>query len=220
MTRNVLVFASIAIGIVYIFFIPAEPIGIKITMKLIPMMLIILFALSTYPLISPTYKRVVVIGLVICMIADGVIYWFIAGLITFFIGHLFYIRAFATASRQPVPMWAASILTVYAAAIGLWIAGSQFRVGEILLGFAIIAYILVITTMGWMAIRTRLPLAIFGAILFIVSDSILAIDRFIVEIAYRDALVMGTYYSAQLLIAASIGSRRKKYSVNRNNLIH
>ena len=28
------------------------------------------------------------------MIADGVIYWFLAGLITFFIGHLFYIFAF------------------------------------------------------------------------------------------------------------------------------
>ena len=95
------------------------------------------------------------------------------------------------------------------------------KIGVLLgiLGIAIIAYIGVILTMGWMAIRTRMKLAIIGALLFIFSDSVLAIDRFVYAIPYRDVFVMSTYYAAQVFIAASIGSRVVKYSVNRNNLI-
>lgn len=217
--RNILLSAIIIMGAIYIFFIPPDPVGLKIFMKLIPMALIIMFAAMTPPLVSQEYKRLIIAGLFVCMIADGVIYWFMAGLITFFIGHLFYIFAFKTASRKRVPRWAAVLLVLYGAAMAIWIAGSQFAVGESILGAAIIAYIAVILTMGWMAIRTRMPLAITGALLFMFSDSVLAIDRFVLEIPYRDAFVMMTYYAAQVFIAASIGSRVVKYSVNRNNLI-
>lgn len=217
--RNILLSAIIIMGVIYIFFIPPDPVGYKIFMKLIPMALIIMFAAMTPPLVSREYKRIIIAGLFVCMIADGVIYWFMAGLITFFIGHLFYIFAFKSASRKRVPIWAAVLLVLYGAVIAIWIAGSQFAVGEPILGAAIIAYIAVILTMGWMAIRTRMPLAITGALLFMFSDSVLAIDRFVLEIPYRDAFVMMTYYAAQVFIAASIGSRVVKYSVNRNNLI-
>ena len=103
--------------------------------------------------------------------------------------------------------------------MAVWIAGSQFMLGETVLGVAIIAYIFIILMMSWMAIRTRLKLAIVGALLFMISDSVLAIDRFVYTIPYRDAFVMVTYYAAQIFIAASIGSRVVKYSVNRRNLI-
>lgn len=217
--RNILLSAIIIMGVIYIFFIPPDPVGFKIFMKLIPMALIIMFAAMTPSLVSREYKRIIIAGLFVCMIADGVIYWFVAGLITFFIGHLFYIFAFKSASRKRVPIWAAVLLVLYGAVMAIWIAGSQFAVGESILGAAIIAYIAVILTMGWMAIRTRMPLAITGALLFMFSDSVLAIDRFVLEIPYRDAFVMVTYYAAQVFIAASIGSRVVKYSVNRNNLI-
>lgn len=211
--------AIVIIGAIYIFFIPADPLGFKITMKLIPMTLILLFAAMTPPLVSTTYKKILLMGLFVCMIADGVIYWFMAGLVTFFIGHLFYIAAFRHASRKPVPVWAAILLLLYAVGIAVLVAGSQFAEGKIVLAIAIVAYIVVIFTMGWMAIKTRLKLAISGALLFMFSDSVLAIDRFVYEIPYRDAFVMVTYYAAQVLIAASIGSRVVKYSVKRSNLI-
>jgi len=206
-------------GIIYIFFIPSDPVSFKITMKLIPMALIILFAITTKDMVSNTYKRIIISGLLICMIADGVIYWFLAGLVTFFIGHIFYIFAFSHASRKPIPRWAAVLLITYGVCMAIWIAGSQFSIGEYILGSAIIAYIFIILLMGWMAIRTRLKLAIIGALLFIFSDSVLALDRFVLDVPYRDAFVMVTYYAAQLFIAASIGSRVVKYSVNRKNLI-
>lgn len=217
--RNFVLASIVIIGAIYIFFIPAEPVSFKITMKLIPMALILLFAAMTPPLVSTTYKKILLTGLFVCMIADGVIYWFMAGLITFFIGHLFYIAAFKRASREPVPIWAAILLLLYSVGFAVLVAGSQFAEGQIVLGIAIVAYIAVIFTMGWMAIKTRLKLAIIGALLFMFSDSVLAIDRFVYEIPYRDAFVMVTYYAAQVFIAASIGSRVVKYSVKRSNLI-
>ena len=60
MIRNLVLTAIIAMGIIYIFFIPADPVGFKILMKLIPMALIILFALTTRALFSRTYKRIVI----------------------------------------------------------------------------------------------------------------------------------------------------------------
>ncbi|MHC8514693.1 lysoplasmalogenase [Sporosarcina sp. ITBMC105] len=217
--RSLVVAAIIVFSAVYIFFIPPEPVSFKIFMKLIPMALIILFGALTLPLVSSTYKKRILFGLFICMIADGVIYWFMAGLVTFFIGHVIYIFAFKQATRKKIPIWVAILLLVYGIGMAVWIAGSQFMADQFVLGIAIIAYIAVILTMGWMAIKTGLKLAIIGALLFMFSDSVLAIDRFIVEIPYRDAFVMVTYYAAQVLIAASIGSRVVKYSVNRNNLI-
>lgn len=211
--------AIVVFGAVYIFFIPPEPVGLKIFMKLIPMALIILFAATTLPLVSTTYKKILIMGLFVCMIADGVIYWFMAGLVTFFVGHLFYIFAFRQASRKSIPMWAAILLLLYGIGMAVWIAGSQFTSGNSVLGIAIVAYIAVILTMGWMAIKTGLKLAIIGALLFMFSDSVLAIDRFVLDIPYRDAFVMVTYYAAQVFFAASIGSRVVKYSVNRSNLI-
>jgi len=219
MIRILLIAAIAGMGAIYIFLIPNDPVAFKIFVKLIPMALLILFALTTKPMISTTYKRIIIGGLFVCMIADGVIYWFILGLITFFIGHVFYIFAFRHAIRRPMPVWAAVLLLLYAVVMTFWIAGSQFIQGEIVLGIAIIAYIIVITIMGWTAIRTRLPLAIIGAMLFIFSDSVLAIDRFVYEIPSRDAFVMISYYGAQVFIAASIGSRFVKYSVNRRSLI-
>lgn len=219
MARILLMAAIAVMGIIYIFFIPADPVVLKIVMKLIPMALIIALAATTLPLVSKKYKRIIIAGLFICMIADGVIYWFMAGLVTFFIGHLFYIYAFKQAIRKKIPIWVAALLLLYGAAMAIVIAGSQFKIGHVLLGVAIIAYIIVILTMGWMAIRTGFPLAIAGAVLFIFSDSVLAIDRFVIDIPYRDAFVMVTYYAAQFLIALSIGSRVVTYSVKRSNLI-
>ena len=139
--RNIVLAAIIIMSAIYIFYIPADPVGFKIFMKLIPMALIILFAAMTSSLVTRNYKSIVIAGLFVCMIADGVIYWFMAGLITFFIGHLFYIFAFKSASRQPVPKWAAILLVLYGIGMAFWIAGSQFIVGESILGAAIIAYI-------------------------------------------------------------------------------
>lgn len=219
MIRSLLTGAILVFGFLYIFFIPADPVLYKIFMKLIPMALIILLAFQTNNIFSRTYKKLILFGLFICMIADAAIYWFLAGLITFFVGHIFYIFAFRHMSRKPMPKWVGALLLLYGGIMAVWLVGTQFQADNMILGLAILAYITIILLMGWQAIRTRMPLAIIGALLFIFSDSVLAIDRFIEPIPYRDAFVMITYYAAQFFIAKSIGSKIVKLSVNRKNLI-
>lgn len=217
--RKVLLALITIMGLVYIFLIPEEPVGIKIAFKLVPMMLIILYAATNTSLVTPLYKKIVLIGLTVSMVADAAIYWFMAGLATFFVAHLFYIAAFRTARRKSVPLIAAIPLILYGIFMVFWIAVPQIASGEVVLGVAIIAYMGVILMMGWEAIRTRLPLVIIGALLFICSDSFLAIDRFVTPLPGRDALVMITYYAAQVFFAASIGSQFVKRSPDKEKTI-
>lgn len=64
------------------------------------------------------------------------------------------------------------------------------------------AYITVITTIGiFAALRaSKSKLVLYGALSFIVPDSILAINKFMVLVPARDYLIMITYYPAQFLI--------------------
>ncbi|NIS79555.1 MAG: hypothetical protein GTO14_04960, partial [Anaerolineales bacterium] len=47
-------------------------------------------------------------------------------------------------------------------------------------------------------------LAAVGATLFLLSDSLLAVNRFLLEFAAAPALVLISYYSAQWLLARSV----------------
>ncbi|WP_342599719.1 lysoplasmalogenase [Psychrobacillus sp. FSL H8-0483] len=203
-------------GIVYIFFIPEDPVSTKIIFKLIPMLLILLFAFLQPAGEPKKYKMLILIGLFICMLADGLIYWFIIGLITFLIGHIWYIFAFRQIKAIPIPKWAAVMLLAYGVAMGIWIAGTVWSQGEYILTVAVVIYMLVILTMGWNAFQTANKFAIIGAILFIFSDSVLAINKFIIDIPFSDAFIMIPYYGAQFLFAFSIYAH---YSASRKNLL-
>ena len=47
-------------------------------------------------------------------------------------------------------------------------------------------------------------IAFLGAVLFVISDSVLALDRFRGEFGAARALTLSTYYAAQWLIASSV----------------
>lgn len=168
------------------------------------MILLIFMAITQKAQSIKKYQRFIIIGLVFCMIGDYTLQWFLIGLTSFLIGHVFYIFAFSSTSEQPVPTWAKIGLLLYGAAMAIWIASTVFKSGETVLTFAVLAYISIILTMGWTAIRTSSPFAIIGALLFITSDSYLAINKFIMPLPFAHEIIMTTYYSAQILIALSI----------------
>lgn len=79
----------------YIFIVPHEPLAVKITFKLIPMALIIIYAFRHLPHSPTPAMRLVMTGLFFCMLGDGVIaVTFTAGLGAFLVGHLFYLSGF------------------------------------------------------------------------------------------------------------------------------
>ena len=79
----------------------------------------------------------------------------------------------------------------------------------------VLAYILIISFMLMMAVfrnmrvnRLSFNLILFGALLFILSDALLAYNRFVNPIAYSGVWIMATYMIAQYLITMG-GIERK-----------
>jgi alkenylglycerophosphocholine hydrolase len=195
----------LAFSILYIFFIPSEPIGLKILFKLIPMLLILYFAFSLKPVQSTKYRTLILIGLFFCMVGDGTLIWFVVGLSAFLIGHLFYTAGFISSWNYSHKRMLSIIpIAIYAFLMCSNITAALIDKGDRGLILPVIAYTIAISTMVFTAIMTGNKWAIIGSVLFIISDSILSWDLFVQTVSYSHELIMITYYSAQFLIARSI----------------
>ncbi|MGD6958316.1 lysoplasmalogenase [Rossellomorea aquimaris] len=195
----------------YIFIIPQEPLALKIVFKLIPMLLIILYAFRQLPAKPASAMRLIIIGLFFCMLGDGFIaVSFVAGLGVFLMGHVFYLMGFIKMSRLKMTRLAALLpIGLYSFIIGRQLITALQTEGNDGLVIPVIAYMLVISLMALTAILTENLWATAGSILFVISDSILSWNMFVSAIPYSDVLIMTTYYSAQFLIAKSLASLRK-----------
>ncbi len=157
---------------------------------------------------TPAYKWLIVAGLILCLAGDIFLMlpprYFIAGLGSFLVGHWFYIAAFAAAGTQFT--WSLLPLLIYG---GIIYALLHPHLGK--MRGPVVAYMLFILLMAWLALgRTArsggtlsVPLAAAGALLFVLSDSLLALDRFRQKFRAARLLVLSTYWAAQWLIALS-----------------
>jgi uncharacterized membrane protein YhhN len=196
--------AILIMAIIYIWLIPSDPLTIKILFKLVPMLLILFYAYLQKPFASSRNRWLILTGLFFCMQGDWLITWFIFGLSSFLVGHLFYVGGFLTKWRYSrVRLMMILPIAVYAIYMGSTIIHHLSK-GETSLIVPVIFYITVISTMVWSAIMTANKSAIIGSVLFMISDSILSWNKFVSHISYSDVLIMTTYYLAQFFIAKSI----------------
>jgi uncharacterized membrane protein YhhN len=170
--------------------------------------LIILVALRGTHGTAGAYRALVVAGLV-CSLAGDVFLMlprdrFEAGLVSFLFAHVLYVAAF-TLDGWHVRVWTAVPLLLYGA---LTLRVLWPRLGK--LKAPVVVYVLVILLMAlqasgrWLAVGGWGSAAAgAGALLFVVSDSALAWDRFMGEFRGAQALILGTYFAAQWLIALS-----------------
>ena len=125
---------------------------------------------------------------------------FVIGLGFFLIGHLFYISSFAYQWMfRPWKLLPAGIVLLLS--VGLSVALTPYLGG---LTIPVYAYVFVITLMVIFAIfrRPANPAVWIGAVLFLLSDAIIALREFMkMDIPNVSILVMGSYYLAQILIA-------------------
>lgn len=179
-----------------------------------PLATLLVLALALSFLASPAaYRWAVAAGLVFSTAGDIFLMLarerFIAGLASFLLAHLCYLYAFSTG----VPLGASPLLWLpYFAAGGAVVAVAWRGLAPALRG-PVIAYVAVITAMAgqaagrWHALGGEPALwAALGAALFVVSDSLLAINRFRVPFRAERALTLGSYWVAQTLIALSVSS--------------
>jgi len=138
---------------------------------------------------------------------------FLAGLTAFFCAHLLYIAAFLWRASQdlaalPGAPWATALLVAVLLAAGVHlfrrVRPGVLREGGARLLVPVGLYICVISLMALSAAVTGSAAVLAGALLFCISDTILAWNRFVRPLPRADLGVMSTYFAAQYLIAASV----------------
>lgn len=125
---------------------------------------------------------------------------FVAGLASFLLGHVAYVAGFGVGEAWP---WIAGVALV-AVAVGTPILRALLGRGEKELVGPVVAYMTVISVMVACAIGTGDPVAIAGAVLFMLSDSLIAWNRFVRPLAWAPVTIMVTYHLAQAGLVVSL----------------
>ena len=129
---------------------------------------------------------------------------FILGLGSFLVAHLFYIALFRqNQSWFPSKMALVAVLGVGAAMYAFVYSG----LGDPVLKVAVATYVTVISLMAAQAIGRATVMGdsasrwvAVGACVFMVSDSLIAINKFVTPVALSSLWILVTYYAAQMLI--------------------
>jgi uncharacterized membrane protein YhhN len=182
--------------------------------KPITTILILSVALLPGTSLSDPYTRAIGLGLLFSLAGD---IWlmspgnrFLYGLISFLFAHCCYIFAFlpdASASGFPWPVIPLALIGAIILAY-LWPGLSPILKGAVSL---YVAVIVAMATLAASRAAARFSIdtlsAATGALLFMASDAIKAVDRFRRPFHLAQTAILATYFTGQLLIALSIGLR-------------
>jgi uncharacterized membrane protein YhhN len=175
----------------------------------------VLFVLTSVMVarVFSTYQALLLAGLAFCLAGDVFLAlpqrtMFLLGLISFLIGHGFYVGAFlVVGSAGTWTLGGALVFCGLSAGVYRWLSPHLGRMRG-----PVSVYILVITAMVACACsvfeRASLPrearfLILAGAVLFYVSDLFVARDRFLKKEFLNRLAGLPTYYCAQFLLAFS-----------------
>lgn len=172
------------------------------------MLVLVVMALGLGATDSP-YGRWLLAGLLLSTLGDILLMLpkdrFVAGLVAFLLAHLCYVAAFWPQELGLHWPWLLALLVVAALVLRLLWPGLGAFKGPVL------GYMAAILLMAWLAGERYLAapgsgtaLAALGALVFMLSDSVLALDRFHRPFKAASAVIMGTYYGAQYLLVLSL----------------
>ena len=157
------------------------------------------------------YRGLIVCGLVFSLAGDIFLMLpgdrFVQGLASFLLAHLCYIAAFASSAgvRVTPRLLAPYMLYDVGLMVLLWP-----HLGPLAMPVAV--YGVVLVAMAWQAAERWAVLrsgpalgAALGGVLFVLSDSIIAVNRFVAPFRASRLVIMTTYIAAQWFIARSVG---------------
>jgi uncharacterized membrane protein YhhN len=180
-----------------------------------PLSILFVITALLQPKVLPRYFKFVLIGLILGLVGDVCLALpgltaFRVGLVVFLAGHILYILAFAILTRRMDWINPVNILIIaISGGVYLWLLP---HLGKMLV--PVTFYIVVISVMvagAWAAFRNssvrRLGawFILVGAVLFYVSDIFVAHQRFVIEQFYNRFIGLPLYYTAQFLLAFSVG---------------
>lgn len=131
---------------------------------------------------------------------------FVLGLGSFLLAHVAFVVAFVHAGmpRGDLALIGLALVAGLAAVVGGRVVPNAAREGGRPLAGAVTAYVAVIGAMVLVAWATGRPLVALGASIFMVSDAVLALDRFVRPRRFGSLAVMVTYHLGQVLIVVGL----------------
>lgn len=129
---------------------------------------------------------------------------FMPGLGSFLLAHICYIVYFFKIKKKNVWSWLPFVFLY----LGSFIYYIYPYLNE--MKIPVVIYGITIATMLYFSISTYSLLLILGAILFVISDSVLAINMFVQHSTEKELVVMITYVLAQLMLVLGVVGIEKK----------
>lgn len=213
------------VAIYFVLFIPVErPSWFSMVIKCLPIFSLIIFVLLHGMSLGDEYafSRRIIVGLLFSALGDAFLIWdeyFLHGMAAFGVAQIMYSSAFGFKPLKPklgAFLYCISAIANYIILPGLY--------GPLVIGVPV--YNILLMTAVWRAMArvqffedlwtwTKLC-SCAGTLLFAVSDGCIALHRFVTPIAYSQALIMVTYYAAQLGIALSVVDSRHTFMAAKN----
>ncbi|MFV8342608.1 lysoplasmalogenase [Flavobacterium sp. XS2P39] len=214
--------AYIGISFIYLLLIilGKEDIAWFLKPFLIPFLILAVYFCGDFP--SKRFLSIALtfswMGDVVLLFADKAELYFIIGLVAFLISHITYVILFSkqlriNSSRNNAVFWTGiTTIIVYLVVMFLLLLPT---LGD--LKIPVLVYAIVLSTMLLFAFKGYLRWSkpagtyiVSGAFIFVISDSILAFNKFYEPIMFSSFLIMITYLIAQYLIVVGILKLNRK----------
>ncbi|AKQ68426.1 putative MEMBRANE PROTEIN [Myxococcus hansupus] len=198
---------GVAAAVGYLLALDGAGQDVRVVTKALPMLCLLAWQWPA----KGRYARWIFAGLALSLLGDVLLDLgpglFLPGLGAFLLAHVSYAVAYVSQTRRPC--WGRAL------PFGLLAVGASVLLRPFLgdLTLPVIAYVIVICTMTWRASalwgspalgRRAQRFALAGALMFAVSDGVLAIRLFVSPLPGSNYAVMLLYWSAQFCIAASV----------------
>ncbi|AYN09979.1 lysoplasmalogenase [Pseudomonas putida] len=197
-----LMILALTAAALYLYALASDNTLLALMTKPIPVLALIAWLRSTPA--SP-YRTWISIGLAFSVLGDILLAipadLFVFGLAAFLFAHLAYLRGYCGITLRPaLPALILSAIT------GIALLGvlASHGLGPLLIPVAL--YALAISAMLWRALACG-GVAALGAGLFVLSDSLIGIDRFVSPFAAAPYLIILAYWLGQWAIASSVSHR-------------
>ncbi len=187
---------------------------------------LIMISLAVYYLANTQQKSILfLVAMLFCWAGDVLLLFpselfFMAGLVAFLTGHVLYIFCYqqmrfnesknALLGTQKVRFALPIVLAGTGLVVVLYPVLGDLKI-------PVMIYALVITIMAMQALfrfgytsNKSFALVFIGAILFMISDSLLAINKFLMPIQFASVGIMATYMMAQYLIVEGVMAHTNK----------
>lgn len=219
MNNYLKIFAGISVFYLVLLFIGQDEIAWYLKPILLPFLILETYSSENFKTKNLLLSALVFswIGDMILMFADKGELYFIFGLVSFLIAHIIFIVLFIKQEKETTTtnklFWIGLII------VGIYLFGMLSLLYPSLgdLKIPVTVYAVTISTMLLMAIKGYFnwskpynQTVLLGALVFVSSDSILAINKFHSELPKSGFLIMITYIVAQFLITKGILNLNKK----------